>query len=224
MLEAGIEYNTPANLRTFLNYMFGRKNMLTENDFSKEELDALRQAIYNKNFENKYYNDLGISNRLNEFNNANIAEDNKPINKVLNKLGLYRNWKPIDANRYLDNNISYENYKPILGDNNQITSGTGANTREAVNNMFNPSYTMQTSVGRARYMIDPAGYVTLEDTYNINPKTKMEGVIPNMFHAIAKGAGRLGLANEFDTRLRLGNINDWNMKYTGNPMLGIMGE
>ena len=70
---------------------------------------------------------------------------------------------------------------------------------------------MQTSIGSAKYTIDPKGNVILTDRYDINKGTNMKDPITNLAHTAVKLIGK-----PFDIRLDLGNINNWNMEYTGN--------
>lgn len=159
-----------------------------------------------------------------------LFQNDKPVNnsffsnkdiKELQQAVYNRYWDL--KNRQLDNvdnraqEISYENYKPLMVGgkyvgmapflNNDMTSRVN-NIPENRNN-----YNMQTSIGSAKYNIDPKGNVTLTDRYDINKGTNMKDPITNIAHTVVKLFGK-----PFDINLDLGNINDWGLEYTGNSV------
>ena len=119
---------------------------------------------------------------------------------------------------YVDNRrreISYENYRPLMINNRYVGMAPflNADMTARVNNIpeNKSNYNMQTSIGSARYTIDPKGNVILTDRYDINKGTNMKDPVANLAHTAVKLLGK-----PFDVYLNLGNINDWGMRYTGN--------
>lgn len=157
-----------------------------------------------------------------------LFQNDKPVdnsffsNKDIKELqqAVYNRYWDL-KNRQLDDidnraqEISYENYKPLMVSgkyagmapflSNDMTSRVN-NIPENRNN-----YNMQTSIGSAKYNIDPRGNVTLTDRYDINKGTNMKDPITNIAHTVVKLFGK-----PFDINLDLGNINDWGLEYTGN--------
>ena len=111
--------------------------------------------------------------------------------------------------------ISYENYRPLMVGGRYVgmapflTNDMTIRVNNIPENKNN--YNMQTSIGSAKYTIDPKGNVTLTDRYDINKGTNMRNPVANLAHTAVKLWGK-----PFDINLNLGNINDWNMEYTGN--------
>src|SRR5574344_242017 len=189
----------PSDVRGVGKILLNKQNNNWSNeDFSEQQLNAIRQAVYNKQYENANARDMGTSP---------TAKNN---------------------NKFITDTISYENYEPIkvLQDRKNPldypyrTATALGKLTDILKNFYNPSFESQFSVGSADYMIDPAGYVTLQDTYNINPNTKLENKTLNKLHSLVRNVNN-SRKNSFQTRLNLGNINDWDMNYTGNLHRGI---
>ena len=154
--------------------------------------------------------------------NGNLVDNNFFSNKDIRELRqaiFNREWDL--KNRKLDSvdnrarEISYENYNPLLVNGRFVGVAPLINTdtKLRVNNYpeNQNNYNMQTSIGSAKYTIDPTGNVILTDRYDINKGTNMKDPMANLAHTAVKLMGK-----PFDIRLDLGNINNWNMEYTGN--------
>lgn len=176
----------------------------TGKNFSPRELDEYRQAIYNKVYEQQHYKDLDIENKLKNVYNGDI---------------------PSDIGKYLSNNITYENYSPMyafdeVGNVKRTPFTPGIKSSHILNQiLFNPSYSAQMSVGSADFDIDKYGNVTLKDTYNVNKNTHLANKGLDAVHQLVKMVGK-----PYPININLGNINDWEFGYTGNPALGINPE
>ena len=157
-----------------------------------------------------------------------LFQNDKPVdnsffsNKDIKELqqAIYNRYWDL-KNRQLDDTdnraqeISYENYKPLMvgGKYAGMAPFLSNDMASRVNNIpeNRNNYNMQTSIGSAKYNIDPRGNVTLTDRYDINKGTNMKDPITNIAHTVVKLFGK-----PFDINLDLGNINDWGLEYTGN--------
>lgn len=159
-----------------------------------------------------------------------LFQNDKPVdnsffsNKDIKELqqAVYNRYWDL-KNRRLDNvdnraqEISYENYRPLMVGGKYVGMAPflGNDMTSRVNNIQENrnNYNMQTSIGSAKYNIDPNGNVTLTDRYDINKGTNMKDPITNIAHTVVKLFGK-----PFDINLDLGNINDWGLEYTGNSV------
>ena len=156
-----------------------------------------------------FHNDKPVDNSF--FSNKDIKE--------LQQAVYNRYWDL--KNRQLDDvdnraqEISYENYRPLMvgGKYAGMAPFLSNDMTSRVNNIpeNRNNYNMQTSIGSAKYNIDPRGNVTLTDRYDINKGTNMKDPITNIAHTVVKLFGK-----PFDINLDLGNINNWGLEYTGN--------
>lgn len=157
-----------------------------------------------------------------------LFQNDKPVdnsffsNKDIKELqqAVYNRYWDL-KNRQLDDvdnraqEISYENYRPLMvgGKYAGMAPFLSNDMTSRVNNIpeNRNNYNMQTSIGSAKYNIDPRGNVTLTDRYDINKGTNMKDPITNIAHTVVKLFGK-----PFDINLDLGNINNWGLEYTGN--------
>ena len=165
-LSRGLKNTMNANSRMYLRSMnpFNTSPAyVSEKDFNQMQLDALRQAVINR--EAYLKNNKGT---------RSITYDDYGPSKLVNK--------PIfaPAIKNMDTIIRFQNSK-------------------------DPVWDMQTTIGNARYMVDPDGRVTLEDTYNFNKGTNMENPTINILHTLGK------IGNSYPIRIDLGRISDWDM-------------
>ena len=165
MLSDFYTNNIMANMRGYIAQFNPslRNSYRTNNAFTETELNALRQAVINR--EAYLKNHKGA---------RNITYDDYGPSKLLNK--------PIFA--------------PAIKDMDTIIR---------LQNSKDPVWDMQTTIGNARYMVDPDGRVTLEDTYNFNKGTNMENPTINILHTIGK------IGNSYPIRIDLGRISNWDM-------------
>lgn len=70
-------------------YLWGQGKPLTNNDFTQQQLNALRQAVYNRRYE--VANQLGLNQRTRDYNNSHSVRDR--INPSANAInyGNYAN-------------------------------------------------------------------------------------------------------------------------------------
>lgn len=180
-------------------------NGWTEKDFSTNELNEYRQAVYNKIYEQKHREDLGLKKKFEE------------LGRELDTT--------FDIDKELANNIRYENYSPMYvfdqyGNVNKARFTPAIKNIHELNQvLFNPSYSAQMSVGSADFDVDKYGNVVLRDIYNVNKGTGLANPLLNTVHETIKLLGK-----PYPININLGNINDWNMGYTGNQLLGIQAE
>ena len=197
----------------FMKFLKGDTTPVTNVD--ERVKNELRQAVYNKEMERRYPDRYYVDNIVDNINSGIRLSNNTPINRLLNALGLGSKEDYLTRDSYLGRNISYENYNPIrLGDRVMGGSAPTSTTGNAVKALYynDPSYNAQNYIGRANYNITPTGDVVLTDRYNFNKGLHMGSPILDILHTI----GKYKRQNGFDTVLNLGNINDWNMEYTGN--------
>ena len=166
-----------SNARLAIKSLLQNGKPIDNNFFSANDIQELKQAIYNREWDLK----------------------NRKLDSV-------------DKKR---REISYENYKPLMvggryaGMAPFLTNDMATRVNNIPANRSN--YNMQTSIGSAKYTIDPKGNVILTDRYDINKGTNMKDPVANIAHTAVKMLGK-----PFDVNLNLGNINDWGMDYTGN--------
>lgn len=172
---------------------------MTERDYTKQELDALRQAVYNHEYELKNMPDL--KKKIDTIRKYIAKNDN------LNETPLLK--------RYMERTIDYPNYKQSyaptdFGDRipTNFNSATTDQYRRLLNNN-DRSFMMQGTIGAADYDIDKQGNVTLTDRYNFTQDKITDGNHYSPLAALAKKFGK-----PYDIKINLGNINDWNNRYT----------
>lgn len=142
-------------------------SMMSEKDFSEDVVNALRQAIVNREHE--------------------LSQGSGDSTK---------------------REISYGDYGPSTLTGKKIFAPAISSTDDIIRfqNVKDPVYNAQTAIGSAQYTVDPAGYVTLQDTWDINKGTGLENPWLNGIHSLARLVG-----NPYQIRMGLGNINKWGM-------------
>lgn len=70
-------------------YIWGQGKPLTNNDFTQQQLNALRQAVYNRRYE--VANQLGLSQRIRDYNNSHSVRDRINPNANAINYGNYAN-------------------------------------------------------------------------------------------------------------------------------------
>ena len=73
-----------------------------------------------------------------------------------------------------------------------------------------PRFQVQSTIGSARYNIDPKGNVTVTDSYDFSKRKYMQN-LAQVLHLYGALKG-----NPYPININLGNINDWGLQYTGN--------
>lgn len=240
ILEGRVEYNSRPNMWKILGEYLSSKNTqspqnIYNNNYSLQALNKFargdnstltsvptnmsneyKQAIYNKEWERRHPE---IANRIVDImNTETYYANNQPLHKVLKAIGFAKDTSNTTLDEYLKQAISYENYNPVvLNGVEMVGSAPTAKFGNMAKAIFraDPSYNAQNTVGRADYEIDNNGNVILKDRYNINKGLHMGNALADIIHTWAKHQPN----NAYDVRLNLGNINDWNLQYTGNDYL-----
>ena len=168
-----------SNSRLALKSLLQNDDAVRNSYFDDKDIDELRQAVFNREFD--------LKNRK------------------------------LDSSDNRSREISYENYRPLTIDGRYagmapfISWDMATRVNKYKDNKHN--YNMQTSIGSARYKIEPDGTVKLYDKYDVNRGTHINNKLLYIPHEIIKRFGK-----SYNINLDLGNINDWNKVYTGNSV------
>lgn len=186
--------------RNYAHVFIGNGKTVTENDYTPEELNSLRQAIVNHEY--VLNNTPDLKNKIDAVR-SHIAEENNEKSTPL-------------LSRYTERVIDYPDYKQVY-----VSDDYGNETPVNFNhvtldqwhrlkNTKNPDFFMQGTIGAADYDIDKNGNVTLKDRYDFT-QDKIKDIAHYSLPAlVAKAFGK-----PYDVNIKLGNINDWGMKYSG---------
>ena len=153
----------------------------------EDVLNQLRQAVFNQEYD--------LKNRQAEIM-AN-AEWRKKYNKQ-------KDYDPMIRREF-----SYRNYGS--GDYLDPFEMKDIRLAQKLMGAYDPRFVAQSTIGSGRYTIDPKGNVTVNDVYDFDKAKGMASIIANMFH---KTGGNFG--KPYPVIIKLGNINDWGLNYTGN--------
>ena len=205
MLQGNVSYNDNNKkylllphqrnyIRTFIN-----PRTLTENDYSNDELQALRQAVVNH-----------------EWMLKNVPDLKKRISLIQKDISKRNNNNTNILKRYHERVIDYPDYKQVYVTNdygNKTPVNFNHVTQDQysrIKNTKDPNFFMQGTIGAADYNIDKHGNVILNDKYNftqdkISDRThyKLPAILAKMF------------GTPYNIRINLGNINDWGLDYSG---------
>lgn len=177
----------------------------TERDYTKSELDALRQAVVNHEY---------VLNNV-----KNLDEKIQAVRDYIKKENGDED-TPVLA-RYKERVIDYPDYKQVYAKNKEGFD-VPVNFNKFNHNQYwelydrrDPNFFMQGTVGAGDYSIDDKGNVTFTDRYDFTQDNIGDGAEYTPLALLAKVAGK-----PYDIKINLGNINDWGMKYSGyNNML-----
>jgi hypothetical protein len=215
------------NLRDLAKYIYSKNYALQALDkFRKGDTSTLtsvpddilrqyQQAVFNKEYERNNPAKSGALNAIDVMNMERDAGNKQLQHKILKAMGIAKDYQPVTPDKYFQRVISYENYNPVKIDGvNMVGSAPTASFGNMVKALYqgDPSYNAQNTVGSAKYIIDDKGNVRLIDRYNINKGLHMGDWLSDAVHTWAKHQPQ----NAYNVDLNLGNINDWNLQYTGN--------
>lgn len=192
--------------RNFLHQFKGKGTTnQTELNYTPRQLEPLKQAIYNHNWEKNNIPDL--ADRVKRVQQMFIDEAKAK--------GVKNPYIPLQ--RYMEDVIDYNNYPVVMvpddwGNKTAITfNSANQDQHNRAVNMDNQSYLMQGSIGAGDYSIDKNGNVILHDRYNFTQDKLGDGTHYTPMAMLGKMFG-----TPYEINLNLGNINDWGMSYTGN--------
>ena len=220
MLSDFYTNNIMANMRGYIAQFNPslRNSYRTNNAFTETELNALRQAVYNHEYEKKL----------------------KDYKYLLQKYGRDVGLQDWEIAKRLGNSISYENYAPVYipteykgrqqTNINSITRDGMARFKneyrhKGSSNYRNASLPMQGTIGAADYYFDKNGDVILTDKYDFTQDSILSpDSVYKIPALIAKFAQKTGIATPYNTKINLGNPNTWNFNYTGNNKIEQLRE
>lgn len=168
----------PTNMRLFGESLVGVKDPITEKDFTREELNAMRRQIIEAQ---------DRSNNMEAYLNAQLQEE------LDNPSGYYgkANGKDVTREQYIaDLNRKINSFEKTrnktsvdpYGRNNTSDAGVGGGFLETMDRSFNsPEYNISTTLGRYNAYQNPDNSMTVKDRYDW---TKSGGREPTIGEAI----------------------------------------
>jgi hypothetical protein len=187
---------TPANARMLLKSMFN-PSQVSESNFTNQELNALRKAYANtQNRINRPVTDE-YRNRIENLKSMDRGDEVfsqiMPNNKVV-PVGLEEDL----LKRQISPTLQYADYS--LQNKNEGVA------QAPITRSFDPAYSMQTTIGRAKYVTDPQGNIHVIDTYDFPKSSNQDDYGTwNKGFAIAHGVGEK-FSNKMPVDINLGKI------------------
>ena len=176
------------------------KNIVKE--MFDNQMSKTPRAYSEKDFEEDILNQLRQNVFNQEYDLKNRASELMDVKRYKDSIG------ETDYDPILRREFSYRNYGS--GKHNDVFEMGNIELLKNYIANDNPIFRTQATIGSGRYSIDPQGNVIVTDTYDFSKNKHMKNMA-DLLHLLGAYKG-----NAFPIKINLGNINDWNMKYTGN--------
>jgi len=173
----------PTNIRLFMEQMFGADSPITEEDFTAEELEAIRRQITEQQ----------RKNTIREENIRNNTERYEIAGKEFRRFS-----DDFDRRRALD---SYERTRNRTSVNPYSLSGYREPGGAIRKSFTSPGYNIATTLGKYRAEQGEEGVTTIQDTYDWNVAERSEH-LPKGLAALRSMMRNPEIFGEFLMRMR----------------------
>ena len=183
----------PTNIRLFMEQMFGADSPITEEDFTAEELEAIRRQITEQQRKNTIREE-NVRNNTERYERMmnNPLEGDSGVTAGLTPEGL------ADRQRALD---SYERTRNRTSVNPYSLSGYREPGGAIRKSFTSPGYNIATTLGKYRAEQGEEGVTTIQDTYDWNVAERSEH-LPKGLAALRSMMRNPEIFGEFLMRMR----------------------